>query len=230
MARKPKGYRPKKWRKYKKKGRSVNTSSRSILPLSYLTRLPYQETVSMVPGAAGIPQIYVFRLNSLFDPNFTGVGHQPRGFDQLVASDHGTGFYNHYLVCGAKFSIRVTNQDSAEPVRFTVAFKDTSPDRDMDDYLESSTYAKSKICGVEGSGRETQTIVANWSAKKWFQKPNVTTERDLMGNSLTNPTEVAYLHIVIDSPLGQEPQNACAVEIKASFASLLTAPVTPGQS
>jgi len=41
---------------------------------------------------------YVYRLNSLFDPDFTGVGGQPDGFDQWKA------LYNNYRVvaCGVE--------------------------------------------------------------------------------------------------------------------------------
>jgi hypothetical protein len=35
---------------------------------------------------------YVLRLNSLFDPDFSGGGHQPKGFDQLAV------LYNRYRV------------------------------------------------------------------------------------------------------------------------------------
>jgi len=35
--------------------------------------------------AIGAAAGYVFNLNSLHDPNTSGVGHQPTGFDQLIA-------------------------------------------------------------------------------------------------------------------------------------------------
>lgn len=35
---------------------------------------------------------YVFRLNSLYDPDLTGTGHQPYGFDQYAA------LFNRYKV------------------------------------------------------------------------------------------------------------------------------------
>ena len=39
------------------------------------------------------------RLNSLFDPNLSGLGHQPRGFDQLMA------VYEKYTVVAAKITV-----------------------------------------------------------------------------------------------------------------------------
>jgi len=43
-------------------------------------------------AATGSLGIYQWRTNSLFDPNFTGTGHQPYGFDQMKT------YYASYLV------------------------------------------------------------------------------------------------------------------------------------
>lgn len=47
--------------------------------------LKYAEDFTLNGGAAGVTDNYQFRLNSIFDPNFTGVGHQPVNHDQLSA-------------------------------------------------------------------------------------------------------------------------------------------------
>lgn len=63
--------------------------------------LPYCEIV----GLSGITILttgneYVFNMNSLYDPNFTGSGHQPYWYDQL------NNIYKKYRVLG--FRVRVT--------------------------------------------------------------------------------------------------------------------------
>lgn len=45
-------------------------------------------------------QSYVFRGNSLYDPNYTGVGAQPYGFDQLCPT-----FYQNYNVKSSKITV-----------------------------------------------------------------------------------------------------------------------------
>jgi hypothetical protein len=67
------------------------------LPAEWRMKLRYVESVSVV-AATGALGIYQWRTNSLFDPNFTGTGHQPYGFDQMKT------YYNSYLVTGSKIS------------------------------------------------------------------------------------------------------------------------------
>jgi len=57
---------------------------------------------------------HVFRLNSVFDPDYTGVGAQPAGFDQWAA------FYNQYRVlgCMVKVSALATNNGTNPPIVF----------------------------------------------------------------------------------------------------------------
>lgn len=65
-----------------------------------VTRLRYAEDVAH----SGISvRDYQWRLNSLFDPNSTGGGHQPKGFDQLAA------LYTRYRVYRVHFRVQFTS-------------------------------------------------------------------------------------------------------------------------
>lgn len=61
---------------------------------SYRVQLPYAEIYQMNMSLGGVAN-QNFRLNSCFDPDLTGVGHQPRWFDQLAA------LYSYYTVVRA---------------------------------------------------------------------------------------------------------------------------------
>lgn len=45
-------------------------------------KLPYVENIQLSSGLSGAPGFYVFRMNSCYDPNKSGTGYQPTGFDQ----------------------------------------------------------------------------------------------------------------------------------------------------
>jgi hypothetical protein len=70
------------------------------LSTSLRTTLRYGESHQLTV-AAGVVQQYVYNLNSIFDPNRTGAGHQPMGYDQLAP------FFNRYRVNSCTYTIRV---------------------------------------------------------------------------------------------------------------------------
>lgn len=46
---------------------------------------------------------YIWRLNSCYDPNVTGTGHQPYGFDQMMQ------FFTRFIVFRSKMTIEMNN-------------------------------------------------------------------------------------------------------------------------
>ncbi|AYP28731.1 MAG: putative capsid protein [Circoviridae sp.] len=85
-------------------------TSRDLMPNVFKTSLHYRETI-LLSSSTLLPTAFNnFSMNSLFDPNRTGTGHQPYGFDQLAA------FYGRYYVTGAKmictFSCQTKDTDS----------------------------------------------------------------------------------------------------------------------
>ncbi len=79
---------------------------RSILPNRYHCTLKYCSAKTYTTGVNGIVgTTNTFQLNGLYDPDTTGVGHQPYGFDQLAT------FYKLYTVRNARVNIIVTASD-----------------------------------------------------------------------------------------------------------------------
>lgn len=72
-------------------------------------RLKYAEELRLNDGVA-TSKYYSFRGNSLFDPNYTGTGHQPLYFDQYSA------IYDRYRVMGAKIQIDIINMSGTSAV------------------------------------------------------------------------------------------------------------------
>jgi len=83
--------RKKKKQQRRRKARvNVNTALQPVAQ-RYICKQKYSETITT--DANGL---FTFNLNSVFDPNRTGVGHQPYGFDTMAS------LYNRYRVisCG----------------------------------------------------------------------------------------------------------------------------------
>lgn len=95
----------------KANGRKTVLVNRSLQPIAqrYIAKLKYVESVVL----SAVSQPYAFRINSLFDPNSSGIGRQPYGFDQLAA------LYNRYRVIAVKMRIISGVPDANTPVRLT---------------------------------------------------------------------------------------------------------------
>ena len=69
-------------------------------PDEFITTIRYVDVYTLTSASNGIAKQYM-RMNSLFDPDQTGTGHQPYYFDQFAA------LYNRYTVLGSKANCRV---------------------------------------------------------------------------------------------------------------------------
>jgi hypothetical protein len=98
----------KKTKKGKKRGGVVADGNRHLSLSGYLQRqVPDVTLIRMVYSdyrsvtAAGSQANYVYKVNSCFDPDFTGVGGQPDGFDQWKT------LYSQYRVVACRVRCHV---------------------------------------------------------------------------------------------------------------------------
>lgn len=165
-----------------KKAKLTRAPKKKILLGSKLkATLRYIETVNLNPAAAGVPATYVFSANGAYDPNITSVGHQPRGFDQLMA------LYDHYIVKASRISINfASNGNNVEPTLVGVMLQDdATPEADMQRAMESRTnaYALNTVGGP-------QTVLKlSFDSDKFFSMKNV---GELRGSVGSNPNDQAY--------------------------------------
>lgn len=85
---------------------NVNRSLQPI-PQRYICKMKYSENVS----TSAVAPTYAFNLNSIFDPNRTGIGHQPYGHDTLFT------LYNRYRVISCGWRINVVMGSTSNPVQ-----------------------------------------------------------------------------------------------------------------
>ncbi len=92
----PDGYRQTKPERIQK--RIVNSSTG--FPDSEVVQIRYSDEI---PISTGLYAQYTFRGNSAFDPDETGIGHQPMYFDQYAA------VYSRYKVYASSCTVTVAN-------------------------------------------------------------------------------------------------------------------------
>jgi hypothetical protein len=99
-------------RSHKKNNNLMGDRLGGAFPLTKSTLFRYSDIYALTEAGAGTGAYQQWRANDLYDPDFTGVGHQPMYFDQLVSN---IGPYMYFTVPDATFRFRITNV-SAFPV------------------------------------------------------------------------------------------------------------------
>lgn len=158
--------------------------NRFLLGDKCTTTLKYLSYGQLNPGLAGIPATQVFSANGLYDPDITGVGHQPRGFDQIMQ------LYDHYNVNFSK--IRVTFMASSNQAGTCCGISlidDPSPEADMIQGMEN------RICSYKGLafGNGAVDVFLRFNSKQYFDIK----DRQLYGSVSGNPNDQAYFVVFV---------------------------------
>lgn len=158
----------------------------SGMPKQRRAFLRYCEQIN-ITSTAGALATNVFRANGVFDPNHTGIGHQPMGFDQWA------GLFNHYIVVGSKISIAMTSADTSNtnPSVFGVYLTDstTVPYTDWTEFKEAK---KGSQRTVQGGRTSTPRCGTKFSAKKFYNVTDIKDNVARLGASITaTPSEQA---------------------------------------
>ncbi len=211
-------------RRYKRTNRRYKRNTNrlsSYRPLRrsqiYKTRYADQGVV-LNPGLGGIPSTYVFSANGLYDPDVTGIGHQPIGFDQLVGV-----MYDHYVVVGAKITATFTNLDSSNGQVVGIMLKDNpTPESDARVMIENGN-VKYKTISHAGSGGSQVTVSAKINPNKFLGHSKPLSDDAVKGDASHNPSEQAYFHVF---SFPQQNVDAGSVEcfIRIDYTAMLIEP------
>lgn len=149
----------------------------------------YHETVSINPGAAGITASNAFKANGMYDPNSTGIGHQPIGFDQAMA------FFHHFTVCAAKITVQFVNTDATN-VQFVGINCNTAGtiSGDPSNVIENGNgvHTLIKDAGIENG---PQTLCYYQDMKKFFYKDDIVGESIYQGGTGGDPSELCFFNV-----------------------------------
>lgn len=80
----------------------------SPFPREMMTQFTYAENFT-ITSTVGAVYNYLFSANSLFDPNVTGTGIQPRFYDTLVGANSTAAPYQSYRVMSSKIAVEAVD-------------------------------------------------------------------------------------------------------------------------
>lgn len=166
-----------------------------VINVKHHTKLLFNEDV-IVGAVAGASNAYVFSANGLYDPNITGAGHQPMGFDQLML------LYEHYTVLGGKITVSFANQTVAEGGYIGLAiFPDATVETTPTKMVENGLIRRSYIAPNAGNPKSQVTMTMPFTIAKINGVTRSIIGDDLYrGDIASNPTEQTYLHCFVYNP------------------------------
>lgn len=156
-------------------------------PQKFVTKLRYQERYVLDPPLAGLAT-QVMRANSVFDPDYTGIGHQPRYFDELMSS------YDHYVVLGSKITV-IANNSQGEAMNFAIQRTDDGAvSTTWNDVVENRNCVFTTI-NASNAGGNTKKLSLTYSPKKALGRSPW--DPNLRGDAASNPSEGFYFNVII---------------------------------
>ncbi len=173
--------------------------------------------------AAGTAGSFIVSANGMFDPSISGIGHQPRGFDQYMLA------YNHYTVIASKITWYASNANTTQRLVVGIKVSDVTTIDTVPDALIESGLIAYKLLGPVGSSRSNATITYPLSISKFMGRPNIMSEDDLRGNNVANPAEGVFFHLVAFEPDNND-HGAVACYFTIDYVAVFTEPRTLPQS
>lgn len=150
-------------------------------PKTRLVRMKYTGSFRLTPGAGTLDN-HFFSMNSINDPDRTGVGHQPYTHDTWQT------IYNHYFVVKSAITV-VCTPTSATPVVVGIAPNDNTTDGfDFDTCIENPK-VRYRVSGDAGT---VMRLTSGYNNRRMFP---VTGRSSLGATFGSNPTEEAFFQI-----------------------------------
>lgn len=187
------------------------STKHGLLPDMVIRSLSYV-SVKSYNASATASDVNVYRLNDLFDPDLTGTGGQPYGFDQMMT------YFNNFCVIKTKWKAVMFQQEATENI--VLSFQPCAQalfaqyyDSDDPTTIQPNTLAHCHefphVCYKLGTSNNSNiTLRGSRSIEKCFH----TNRKAMMSNNLleycgtaaAGPTKQAYIKIG-SAPVYQDP-------------------------
>lgn len=156
----------------------------------YHCQLRYSDTYALNPGVTGAAT-QVLTANGLFDVDTTGVGHQPAGYDELMA------LWSEYIVVRSRIKVVVSGSLTAGNGGATVgvALLDKSTTGDWNKYIENGHCAWTK----QGGNQTDPVTLTNYVDMRKYTNQDIFTADEYAGGTAGNPDDTHYWHLFIQT-------------------------------
>lgn len=154
-------------------------------PEQVRTKLRYVQ-IGNLTNVAGTLVKQAFRMNSIFDPDLTGVGHQPMWRDNFAA------VYNHYKVVASTFEVTFTqsNADQNDELAVVGLVRDDDGSA-ASTYIELSEQSSGQhaVLGLNASNSGSITMKTDFKVWRDLKLSSASSEGEAGAAMGSNPAE-----------------------------------------
>lgn len=196
---------------------------RAPVPFTLITKMLYHERVNLTPDAIGASGVHVFSANGTYDPNITGIGHQPRGFDQMMA------LYDHNVVIYSKCRVdfaSATVGANINPGICSISVRDfTTTGTNAVDYIELSN----TVWKMNNPADQPVKLQMSINPNKYLGRTSPLSDSQLKNSDSGNCVEQCYWHVAYHYGSGLQP-SAIAASVTIEYTVVFLEPKDPGIS
>ena len=163
-------------------------------PTATLTQLRYVDRIQINPSTEQVAY-YTYRTNGVFDPDQSGTGHQPLGYDTWSE------IYNHTCVLRSHMKCTFVSTETGTQVGLCVGafikpMGDALVSSELTTLLENG-YSKYRIYGSKDTMQGDKSIQLSFDTRKYFGVHDVVDNDDLCATVGTNPADGANYTIFV---------------------------------
>lgn len=151
-----------------------------------------EKAISLTTPTVGGAGDYIFRLNSIFDPNFTGGGHQPSMHDQMA------NIFERYCVYGCQYRVTFSNSSASNRQIVGVYTSDRSDTvADFTTMVEQGSVEYATL-PVATAGGSQKTFVGYVDLPKLMglEKESYISDSNYCPEFGADPNDPAFLHCI----------------------------------
>jgi hypothetical protein len=187
-------------------------------PPTLLTKLRYVDTYALISTAGSLSK-QTFYVNSIYDPDNSGVGHQPLYHDTY------TSIYDQYAVVNTKMIIQYQSLAASTSMVIGAVIDDDNTSSTTPTTLMEQNLGKHLLLPPLYGSLSNRTISMLWDCKKHLGIDPFTSQtyKTAVGN---NPTEAAAL-VIWSVPADGASIATTQVQVTMEFTVLFTELKTP---
>lgn len=203
---------------------SGSSMRNTVMPLKYKFSTRYVETQGTLNSPPGTLAQYMYSANGLYDPDISGTGHQPIGFDQMMQ------FYNHYTVIACKIKVMIYNDSDSNDVIVALDLNDNTPSApNMSTLIENGSVKWRRLARQGNDGSQIQNprsscvLSKGVSIRKYFSRKVMSSDQ-LRGNAGSNPNDQVYFKIYVGNAMGSADAVSIRFTVQLDYIAILSEP------